>query len=117
MDDPSIMRNFREARLAEAAYYEQRDEETLTLVEDTPSTSEEQVHLVQEIIEAMMDTEVAVDAFKPTKEGDEQAGTNEPTVALEFLRSSSSLKKNCRLEATEHSAKCSGGQIFPAFLR
>lgn len=93
MDDPSVIRNFREARLAEAACYEQRDEETLTLVEDAPHTSEEQVQCVQEIVEAVMDTEVSVDAFKPAKEGDEQACMGEPTIALEFLRTSSSFEK------------------------
>lgn len=57
MDQITVIRSFTEARQAEATYFARRDENTLTLVQDTPTTVEELLQLVQEIAEAMMHTQ------------------------------------------------------------
>lgn len=92
MDNNTIIRNFAEARLVEAAYLAQRDEDTSTLLHDAPTTELEHIQLIQEIIDAMMHKEVAVDAFKRSKVGN-NAGAYQRTAAFEFLLSLSSLEK------------------------
>lgn len=75
-----------EAKKAEREYLE-RQNDPLTDVDDAPTTAQERVGLLQELVEAMTSTGEAADAFKTNKNG-----LKEPSAALAFITSLKDLE-------------------------